>query len=150
MFDLTSSKLLILALVALVVVGPKDLPVLLRTVGKYLGMARRQANEFRAYFDEAMREQEIASLRDQMSAMKRDVEETVSNAGRALETDVAAVRSDLDGAMAPPATSHPTTADADPPTATAWTDPGAVEPPPPAAAPPAAAPPEPAPVRVGA
>jgi len=54
MFDITSSKLLILAIVALIVVGPKDLPVLLRTVGKYLGVVRRHAAEFRAQFDEAL------------------------------------------------------------------------------------------------
>ena len=46
MFDITSSKLLILAVVALIVVGPKDLPILLRTIGKYLGIIRRHAAEF--------------------------------------------------------------------------------------------------------
>ena len=56
MFDITSSKLLILAIVALIVVGPKDLPILLRTIGKYLGIIRRHAAEFRGQFDEAMRE----------------------------------------------------------------------------------------------
>ncbi len=48
MFDITSSKLLLLGIVALFVVGPKELPALLRTVGKYMGMIRRQAAEFRA------------------------------------------------------------------------------------------------------
>lgn len=96
MFDLTSSKLLILALVALVVVGPKDLPVLLRAVGKYLGIVRRQANEFRAYFDEAMREQDLAALKAEMEAVKRDVSETVASAGRAIEGDVNTAKSDFD------------------------------------------------------
>ena len=41
MFDLTSSKLLILGIIALLVVGPKDLPILLRTIGKYMGMIRK-------------------------------------------------------------------------------------------------------------
>jgi sec-independent protein translocase protein TatB len=63
MFDITSSKLLILAIVALIVVGPKDLPILLRTVGKYLGVIRRQAAEFRQQFDEAMREAELDHLK---------------------------------------------------------------------------------------
>ena len=63
MFDLTSSKLLILGIVALIVVGPKDLPILLRTIGKYVGMIRRQANEFKSQFDEAMRESELDSLK---------------------------------------------------------------------------------------
>jgi sec-independent protein translocase protein TatB len=96
MFDLTSSKLLIVALVALIVVGPKDLPVLLRAIGKYVGIIRRQANEFRAYFDEAMKEQEIAKLREEMVAMKRDVQATVESAGRALESDIQHAKSDLD------------------------------------------------------
>ena len=51
MFDITSSKLLILAIVALIVVGPKDLPVLLRTVGKYLSIVRRHAADFRGFPD---------------------------------------------------------------------------------------------------
>ncbi|MBX9925323.1 MAG: Sec-independent protein translocase protein TatB [Hyphomicrobiaceae bacterium] len=112
MFDLTSSKLLILAVIALIVVGPKDLPVLLRAVGKYIGIIRRQANEFRQYFDEAMREQELATLRAEVDAMKRDVQATVSSAGRALEADIAAVKSDVEAAsgdvnrsIQPPSTS---------------------------------------------
>jgi sec-independent protein translocase protein TatB len=96
MFDLTSSKLLILALVALVVVGPKDLPVLLRAIGKYIGLIRRHANEFRSYFDEAMRENDLANLKAEMDAMKRDVQATVSSAGRALEGDINAVKADLE------------------------------------------------------
>ena len=60
MFDFTSSKLLILGIVALLVIGPKDLPALLRTIGKYMGIIKRQANEFRAQFDEAMRESELS------------------------------------------------------------------------------------------
>ena len=63
MFDLSSSKLLILGIVALIVVGPKDLPILLRTIGKYVGMIRRQAAEFRSQFDEAMRESELDTSR---------------------------------------------------------------------------------------
>ena len=59
MFDITSSKLLLLGIVALLVIGPKDLPVLLRTIGKYIGIIKRQAKEFRAQFDEAMRETEL-------------------------------------------------------------------------------------------
>ena len=41
MFDFTSSKLLILGIVALLVMGPKDLPALLRTIGKYVGIIKR-------------------------------------------------------------------------------------------------------------
>jgi sec-independent protein translocase protein TatB len=90
MFDLTSSKLLILGLVALIVVGPKELPLLLRTIGKYVGLIRRHANDFRAQFDEAMRDQELANLKAEMEAVKRDVEHTVHSTREAVKTDVAA------------------------------------------------------------
>jgi len=52
MFDITSSKLFLLAIVALLVIGPKDFPILLRTIGKYMGIIRGHAREFRAQFRE--------------------------------------------------------------------------------------------------
>jgi Tat protein translocase TatB subunit len=102
MFDLTSMKLLILGLVALIVVGPKDLPVLLRTIGKYVGMIRRQAAEFRSQFDEAMRDQELQTLKAEMEAMKRDVRATVETAGRSIETDVHATTREIDNHIKSP------------------------------------------------
>ena len=102
MFDLTSMKLLILGLVALIVVGPKDLPILLRTVGKYVAMIRRQAAEFRSQFDEAMRDQELQTLREEMEAMKRDVKATVDSAGRAVETDLSATTREIDNQIKSP------------------------------------------------
>ena len=66
MFDITSSKLLILGIVALLVIGPKDLPALLRTIGKYMGIIKRHAAEFRAQFDEAMRESELDELKKEV------------------------------------------------------------------------------------
>ena len=101
MFDLTSSKLLILGLVALIVVGPKDLPLLLRTIGKYVGMIRRQANEFRAQFDEAMRDQELANLKSEMESVKRDVEGTIANTTSAVRDDIDAVTRDIDRELQP-------------------------------------------------
>lgn len=88
MFDLTSSKLLILAVVALLVVGPKELPGLLRTVGKYVGMIRRQANEFRAQFDEAMRETELAEIKKDFEKLGRETQDTLNDAGRSLDTQI--------------------------------------------------------------
>lgn len=88
MFDLTSSKLLILAVVALLVVGPKELPGLLRTVGKYVGMIRRQANEFRAQFDEAMRESELAEIKKDFEKLGQETKATLDDAGRSLDTQI--------------------------------------------------------------
>src|SRR5271154_3027899 len=60
MFDLFStSHILILLAVALVVVGPKDLPKLMHMVGKWVGKARGLANEFKKSFDEMARQSEL-------------------------------------------------------------------------------------------
>lgn len=90
MFDITSSKLLILAIVALIVVGPKDLPILLRTVGKYLGIIRRQAAEFRHQFDDAMREAELDQLKKEFDNAAREVHATVESGARSIESQVEA------------------------------------------------------------
>jgi sec-independent protein translocase protein TatB len=49
--------------IVVAVIGPKDFPVLLRTIGKYVGIIRGHAKEFRAQFDEAMREAELSGLK---------------------------------------------------------------------------------------
>jgi sec-independent protein translocase protein TatB len=99
MFDLTSSKLLILAVVALIVVGPKDLPALLRTLGRYMGMIRRQANEFRAQFDEAMRESELADLKKEVESIGRDTQETLRDATQSVETHLGDVTREVNESL---------------------------------------------------
>jgi len=110
MFDITSSKLLILAVVALLVVGPKDLPMLLRTVGKYLGIIRRHANEFRSQLDEAIREAELQDLRKEFESVGKEMKSTMEEGARAIDSNVAAARSGLDGALNAPV--EPARADA--------------------------------------
>jgi sec-independent protein translocase protein TatB len=88
MFDLTSSKLLILAVVALIVVGPKDLPILLRTIGKYLSFLRQHANEFRAQLDEALRESELEEVKKEFDRMGQEVRATMDAGTRALDAPV--------------------------------------------------------------
>jgi len=115
MFDITSSKLLILGIVALLVIGPKDLPALLRTIGKYVGIIKRQAAEFRAQFDEAMRESELADLRKDVESLGREAEQTMRAAEQSVEKDwqqaQASVNAALDGeaAAATPAADAPAT-----------------------------------------
>ena len=99
MFDITSSKLLILAIVALLVVGPKDLPLLLRTVGKYLGVIRRQAAEFRAQFDEAVRETELEQLKKDFESVDRDLKSTMQEGAAAIDNQVETARLDVDRAI---------------------------------------------------
>ena len=60
----------VIALVALIVVGPKDLPVLMRKVGQFLGRARKMAAEFRASFDDMARQSELDDLRKEVEALR--------------------------------------------------------------------------------
>jgi sec-independent protein translocase protein TatB len=99
MFDITSSKLLILAIVALIVVGPKDLPILLRTVGRYLGVVRRHAAEFRAQFDEALREAELQDLKKEFEGVGREMRSTLEQGGAAIDTHVMTARTEFDGVL---------------------------------------------------
>jgi sec-independent protein translocase protein TatB len=102
MFDFTSSKLLILGIVALLVIGPKDLPALLRTIGKYVGIIKRQAAEFRAQFDEAMRESELAELRKSVESIQQEAETAVQDAQSSVESHLAEARQGVDEAIADP------------------------------------------------
>ena len=63
MFDIGWSELLVIAVIAIVVVGPKDLPRMLRTFGNYAGKAKRVANDFKRQFNEALREAELEDVR---------------------------------------------------------------------------------------
>lgn len=64
-------ELLVIAAVALIVVGPKDLPVMLRKLGQFTAKIRGMANEFRASFDEMARQSELDDLRKEVEAMRR-------------------------------------------------------------------------------
>lgn len=70
MFDIGWSELLLCAVVALVVIGPKDLPQALRALGRLVGKARATANEFRGHFDDLMRESELDELRKQADSLR--------------------------------------------------------------------------------
>jgi sec-independent protein translocase protein TatB len=69
MFDIGWSELLVIAAVAIIVVGPKDLPRMLRTFGNYAGKARKVANDFKRQFDEALREAELEDVRKSVEDM---------------------------------------------------------------------------------
>ncbi len=68
--DLSPAHILIVVVVALIVVGPKDLPMLLRKIGQFMGKMRGMANEFRASFDEMARQSELDELRKEVEAMR--------------------------------------------------------------------------------
>jgi sec-independent protein translocase protein TatB len=72
MFDLSWSHILILLVVALVVVGPQDMPKLLRLIGQWVSKARSMANEFRQSFDDMARQSELDELRKEIDNLRND------------------------------------------------------------------------------
>jgi sec-independent protein translocase protein TatB len=63
MFDFSWSEFILIAVIALIAIGPKELPGVLRMVGQWMGKARKMAAEFQGQFQEAMREAEMADLK---------------------------------------------------------------------------------------
>jgi sec-independent protein translocase protein TatB len=72
MFEIAWSELMLVAVVAILVVGPKELPALLRTLGRMLGKLRVTANEFRRQFDEAVREAGAEDLQREFNALRHN------------------------------------------------------------------------------
>ena len=73
MFDISWTEFLLIGVVALIVIGPKELPTVMRTVGQYTRKIRRMASEFQGQFQEAMREAEMADLKKQVDDMAHDI-----------------------------------------------------------------------------
>jgi sec-independent protein translocase protein TatB len=119
MFDVSWSELLILGVVTLIFVGPKELPRFLGTLGKYAGVVRRQANEFRSVFEQAMREAEMEDIKKEVRAVSDGVKATLDDATRSVTEAKAAAEVDADAERrilpkaAEFATSAPDVADAE-------------------------------------
>lgn len=85
MFDIAPSELLLVAIIALIAIGPKDLPLALRTVGKWMGKIRRMSNHFRAGVDAMIREAELAEIEKEWQERNKQIMATHPDA-EALET----------------------------------------------------------------
>jgi sec-independent protein translocase protein TatB len=93
MFDFSWSEILLIGIVALVVIGPKELPGVLRTLGQWMGKVRRMAGEFQSQFQDAIREAELADL-------KKEVDDVTSQASRYANFDpLAEARNEIDKAQ---------------------------------------------------
>jgi sec-independent protein translocase protein TatB len=73
MFDIAPTELMLVALIALVVIGPKDLPRAMRFVGKWVGKARGMARHFRSGLDTMMREAELDELEKQWRQQNEEI-----------------------------------------------------------------------------
>ena len=89
MFDIGWSELVVIAVVALIAIGPKELPGVLRMVGQWMGKARKMASEFQGQFNEAMREAEMADLKKSFDEVKEAATGfTSGNVMTSLQKDV--------------------------------------------------------------
>jgi sec-independent protein translocase protein TatB len=113
MFGIDSPELLVILVVALVVIGPKELPGLLKTWGKWMATMRGMASEFRGHVDEMVRQSELDSVKKQLESstggldfksldptkeMKSIIQEGVSEGEKAL----AEAKNSLDNPLAEP------------------------------------------------
>ncbi len=128
MLDLGWSELLIIGVVALIVVGPKDLPKMLRTLGQYAGRAKSIAREFQRSMDDAARQADIDELhevkkglddmRDAQHKMQRDLSQSFldgpSKSTEKSDEKTPAATKAGDGAAAEPAAAGAPEADATP------------------------------------
>lgn len=87
------SEILVLGLAALIFIGPKDLPLMMRKLGQFVGKGRRMAREFQAAFDDIARQSELEELKKEIQELKR------SNAMTQAQEDLAAVEADINSAV---------------------------------------------------
>jgi sec-independent protein translocase protein TatB len=132
MFDFSWSELLLIGVVALIFIGPKELPGVLRTLGQWMTKIRRMAGDFQNQFHDAMREAELADLKkevDEMAAQAKsysqfdplaDVRKDLEDTQREIESAVAGTPAAESSVVKEPAAAGP------PP---AGTEPGTVAPP---------------------
>src|SRR5665213_2928609 len=91
MFDIGWSEIAVIAVIALIAIGPKELPGVLRMVGQWMGKARKMAAEFQGQFQEAMREAEMADLKKSFDEIKEAATGfTGGNIMTSLQKDVGA------------------------------------------------------------
>jgi sec-independent protein translocase protein TatB len=103
MFDIGWTEIAIIAVVALVVVGPKDLPGVIRSVGRWSGKARKVTRDFQRNFETMAEETELAEVRREIAEANREL----TNAGRIPVDDTATTAAsgsgnDIAGGSTPP------------------------------------------------
>src|SRR5579862_1684383 len=138
MFDISWTEFLLIGVVALIVIGPKELPTVMRTLGQYTRKIRGMAADFQNQFQEAMREAEMADLKKQVDDMASDIKNY--DPLKEVRTDLQSIGKDFEKSLDTSAERKPAEPSAEHP------EPAPASPPPGAAAAPAAAVPAPEPV----
>src|SRR5215475_8302196 len=119
MFDISWSEFLLIGIVALIVIGPKELPTVMRTLGQWTRKVRAMAADFQNQFQEAMREAEVADLKNEVDDLAHQVRS--ADPIRSVRDDFEAMGSDFERAL----DAHPQQAPAADETAPGLTTPSA-------------------------
>jgi sec-independent protein translocase protein TatB len=101
MFDISWTEFLLIGIVALIVIGPKELPGVLRTMGQWTRKLRGMASEFQHQFQEAMREAEMADLKKQVDDITHDIKNYDPLKG--VRDDVESISKDIESPVTTPA-----------------------------------------------
>src|SRR4051794_18036684 len=112
MFDISWGKLVIIGVVALLVIGPKELPAVLRQLGQWMTKIRRMAAEFQGQFQEAMREAEMADLKKQFDETTSAVKSTFDTTD--IKNELEKMIQEPTATSSPPVSTAPTTPPSDP------------------------------------
>jgi sec-independent protein translocase protein TatB len=96
MFDIGFSEILVIAVVALIVIGPERLPKVARTMGHMFGRLQRYVAEVKADIDREMQMEELKKLQSSMQEAARSVEKSVSESVRDTETQIKTVADDVE------------------------------------------------------
>ena len=85
MFGFGWGEMVVIGIVALIAIGPKELPTVLRTIGQWMGKVRRMANEFQGQFNEALREAELTDLKKQAEDFTADLTNPIAETQKDLD-----------------------------------------------------------------
>ncbi|MDG2003941.1 MAG: Sec-independent protein translocase protein TatB [Novosphingobium sp.] len=112
MFDLGATELLLILIIAVVVIGPKDLPLAMRTAGRWIAKVRRVSSHFRSGLDTMVREAELEEMEQKWKAQNEaimeehpdpeDLQAPVSGSAEAAAEDQTAAKADPQLPLAPP------------------------------------------------
>ncbi len=102
MFDIGATELMIIAIVAIVVVGPKELPRMLRTVGQFVGKARSMAREFQMHLNDAAEEAGLDEVRKGISSVENSTGmDDFSDAFKPLEDTASDIKDEIEKPIKP-------------------------------------------------
>jgi sec-independent protein translocase protein TatB len=100
MFDIGFSEIVVIGVVALIVIGPERLPKVARTLGHMFGRLQRYVNEVKSDISREMELDELRKLQTEVQSAARDIEQSVTQTAREMESGVRSVESQLNEAAA--------------------------------------------------